>query len=135
MYYPDVESAVQAVEDGDAWGVVSMEANFTQDLYQRIFESLVNDDLTTVDTELLERSSIKIRMDITNQHIAFTLQMKFVEAFQNFIEQLVSSCGIPKEIASIPLVFEVSGLEMNKIPRPKRETYLMSRIQSTERAS
>ena len=41
VYYPTIESAVQAVEDGEAWGVISMEQNFTRDLYQRIFESLV----------------------------------------------------------------------------------------------
>ena len=41
VYYPTIDSAVQAVEDGKAWGVISMEQNFTRDLYQRIFESLV----------------------------------------------------------------------------------------------
>ena len=41
VYYPTIDSAVQAVEDGEAWGVISMEKNFTRDLYQRIFESLV----------------------------------------------------------------------------------------------
>ena len=46
-------------------------------------------DMTTIDTALLERSSIKIRLDITNQHIAYTLQMRLVEAFQHFLEQLV----------------------------------------------
>ena len=30
-------------------------------------------------------------MDITNQHIAFTLQVKFVEAFEKFGKQLVSA--------------------------------------------
>ena len=45
--------------------------------------------MTTIDTDLLERSSIKIRLDITNQHIAYTLQMRLVEAFQHFLEQLV----------------------------------------------
>ena len=28
-------------------------------------------------------------MDVTNQHIAFTLQLKFVEAFEKFTKQLV----------------------------------------------
>ena len=46
-------------------------------------------DMTKIDTELLEKSSIKIRLDITNQHIAYTLQMRLVEAFQHFLEQLV----------------------------------------------
>ena len=47
------------------------------------------DDFTKINTDLLERSSIKIRLDITNQHIAYTLQMRLVEAFQHFLEQLV----------------------------------------------
>ena len=101
-----MESATKAVQNGHAWGVVSMDHNFTTNLYERIFESLVSDDLKTIDQELLQKSSIRIKMDITNQHIAFTLQMKLVEAFQNFMKQLVSSCDIPEEIASIPLVFE-----------------------------
>jgi hypothetical protein len=29
-------------------------------------------------------------MDVTNQHIAFTLQLKLVEAFDKFMKQLVS---------------------------------------------
>ena len=46
-------------------------------------------DMTKINTDLLERSSIRIRLDITNQHIAYTLQMRLVEAFQHFLEQLV----------------------------------------------
>ena len=45
--------------------------------------------MTKINTDLLEKSSIKIRLDITNQHIAYTLQMRLVEAFQHFLEQLV----------------------------------------------
>ena len=43
----------------------------------------------TIDKSVYDQSSIKVRMDITNQHIAFTLQVKFVEAFENFTKQLV----------------------------------------------
>ena len=42
-----------------------------------------------IDTSVYDQSSIKVRMDITNQHIAFTLQVKFVEAFETFAKQLV----------------------------------------------
>lgn len=104
-----------------------MDHNFTTNLYMRIFESLVTEDPREINKTLLDKSSIKIRMDITNQHIAFTLQMKFVEAFEMFMKQLVilgitftvhetiltslsclqiSSCDLPEELASIPLVFE-----------------------------
>ena len=50
-------------------------------------------DMTQINTELLDKSSIKIRLDITNQHIAYTLQMRLVEAFQHFLEQLVRPSG------------------------------------------
>ena len=46
-------------------------------------------NFTSIDMELFDKSSVKIRMDITNQHIAFTLQMKFVEAFDKFMKQMV----------------------------------------------
>ena len=49
--------------------------------------------MTQINTELLDKSSIKIRLDITNQHIAYTLQMRLVEAFQHFLEQLVRPSG------------------------------------------
>ena len=42
-----------------------------------------------IDKSVYEESSIKVKMDITNQHIAFTLQVKFVEAFEKFGKQLV----------------------------------------------
>ena len=50
--------------------------------------------MTKIDLELMEKSSIKIRLDITNQHIAYTLQMRLVEAFQHFLEQLVRLLAI-----------------------------------------
>lgn len=50
-------------------------------------------DMTKINTELLNKSSIRIRLDITNQHIAYTLQMRLVEAFQHFLEQLVRLSG------------------------------------------
>ena len=49
--------------------------------------------MTKINTELLNKSSIRIRLDITNQHIAYTLQMRLVEAFQHFLEQLVRLSG------------------------------------------
>ena len=39
-------------------------------------------DKEAIDWNVINGSSIGISMDVTNQHIAFTLQLKFVEAFQ-----------------------------------------------------
>ena len=90
VYYHDLQSAIQSVEDGESWGVVSMSQNFTENLYERVLDSMSNTDLHSVDLDLMDKSSIKIHMDVTNQHIAFTLQLKFVEAFEAFTKQLVS---------------------------------------------
>lgn len=106
VYFTNLTDAVQSVEDGHTWGIVSMDENFSQNLFDRILDSATNSDLKSVNLELLEKSSIKIRMDVTNQHIAFTLQMKFMEAFEAFTKQIFQVCDLPTEHASIPLVFE-----------------------------
>lgn len=42
-------------------------------------------DKNAIDWNVINGSSIGISMDVTNQHIAFTLQLKFVEAFQQVL--------------------------------------------------
>lgn len=106
VYFTNLTDAITSVQDGHTWGVVSMDENFSQNLFDRILDSASNSDLKSVNLELLEKSSIKIRMDVTNQHIAFTLQMKFVEAFEAFTKQIFEACDLPTEHANIPLVFE-----------------------------
>ena len=65
-----------------------------------------SDDLTGMDESVINGSSITISMDVTNQHIAFTLQLKLVEAFEGFMKQLVDCCEFPEAMASVPLVFD-----------------------------
>ena len=45
---------------------------------------------------MLQQGSINVRLDVTNQHIAATLQLKLVEAFQKFMAQMVTVCGQPE---------------------------------------
>ena len=47
-----------------------------------------------VDWNVINGSSIGISMDVTNQHIAFTLQLKFVEAFQQVPSNNVDSTRV-----------------------------------------
>ena len=44
---------------------------------------------SVMDLSVFDKSAIKIRLDVTNQHIAFTLQFKFAEAFKEFLKELV----------------------------------------------
>jgi len=104
VMFDEVEDAISAVESGATWGVVYMDRNFSLSLYQKVFDSM-----TCVDKEGCSQGaggSIRIRLDVTNQQLAFTLQLKLVEAFQKFLAQLVDSCDFPPDMASIPLVFD-----------------------------
>jgi hypothetical protein len=89
VYFNNESAALQAVEDGHAWGIVRLDHDFTKSLYERIFETTTNSDLKSIDKDLFARSSINVRMDVTNQHIALTLQLKLSEAFEQFMKQLV----------------------------------------------
>lgn len=104
VMFEHADDAISAVESGATWGVVYMDSNFSTGLYQRVFDSL-----TCLDPDECTRGaagSIRVRLDVTNQQLAFTLQLKLVEAFQKFLAQLVESCEFPAEMASIPLVFD-----------------------------
>ena len=46
-------------------------------------------DKEAIDWNVINGSSIGISMDVTNQGIAFTLQLKFVEAFQQVIRMTI----------------------------------------------
>ena len=104
VWFDHVEDAISSVESGATWGVVYMDKNFSMSLYQKVFDSL-----TCIDPKDCTRGpsgSVRIRLDVTNQQLAFTLQLKLVEAFQKFLAQLVESCEFPADMASIPLVFD-----------------------------
>jgi len=106
IYFSNEAIALQSVKDGDTWGVVNIRENFTDNLYTRLIDSSCTSDMRQMDMEVFEKSSINIRMDVTNQHIAFTLQLKFVEAFEKFTKQLFRTCEIPEGIANLPLIFD-----------------------------
>jgi len=103
VWFASHTQAVEAVERGDTWGVIHMESNFSQALYSKFFES----DLIpgSSDANLSTAADIQIELDVTNQQIAFTLQLELSRAFQQFIAQLAESCHVSSEAASIPLRF------------------------------
>ena len=78
----------------------AIEFNLRQEqLFQRMVELNVQSFQTEISDEerdgLLDESSIKIRLDVTSQHTAITLQGKLLKAFQNFTEQLVRRAREP----------------------------------------
>ncbi len=55
VYFDNETTALKAVEDGHAWGMVKLDRTFTTSLYERIFESVTNSDLKSINTDLLDK--------------------------------------------------------------------------------
>ncbi|XP_041108905.1 ABC transporter G family member 20 isoform X1 [Polyodon spathula] len=89
--------AIAGVKDGQYWGIIGFGANFSNDLLLRIMEKQVT-------KQIVDGGSVHIWLDMTNQQIAFTLQLKLQEAFEGFVKDVF---GKQSYLASLPLKFEV----------------------------
>ncbi|MGH0171906.1 UNVERIFIED_CONTAM: hypothetical protein FKN15_064967 [Acipenser sinensis] len=67
--------AIAGVEDGQYWGIIGFGANFSKYLLLRIMEKQVTE-------QIVDGGSVHVWLDMTNQQIAFTLQLKLQEAFE-----------------------------------------------------
>ena len=61
---------------------------------------------TRVDNTTVYNSTIHVYLDMTNQQVGFTIQMRLAEAFQAFSSSVLSSCNIPDTVTSLPIQFE-----------------------------
>ncbi|XP_023345381.1 ABC transporter G family member 20 [Eurytemora carolleeae] len=104
IWQPSYQAAVESVELGQSWGIVYMGSNFSNALYSRVMESGLmpggDDDIDS------KAGKIQIQLDVTNQQIAFTVQLKLAQAFQRFVDQLATVCHISGDAASLPLEFQ-----------------------------
>ena len=56
--------------------------------------------------DTLERSDVHVYLDMTNQQIGYTIQLKLSEAYQRFAQDLLSVCHIPSQLAAMPITFQ-----------------------------
>ena len=64
------------------------------------------DDLFQVTNDTVYNSTIHVYLDMTNQQVGFTLQMRLAEAFQAFASSVLASCHIPDSVTSLPIQVE-----------------------------
>ena len=64
------------------------------------------DDLLQVTNDTVYNSTIHVYLDMTNQQVGFTLQMRLAEAFQAFASSVLASCDIPDSVTSLPIQVE-----------------------------
>ncbi|XP_055699342.1 ABC transporter G family member 23 isoform X2 [Phlebotomus papatasi] len=99
-YYPDPDAAINAVKEGNAWGVLYFTDNFTDALVARI--SLGRDS----DDETLDQSEIRVWLDMSNQQIGIMLNRDLQLAYRDFAQSLLKTCGNNPKLGDVPIQFE-----------------------------
>jgi len=99
-YYKSPESAIEAVQMGDAWGAIYFTDNFTDALVARM--ALGRDS----DEETLDQSEMRVWLDMSNQQIGLMLNRDLQVAYRDFAQSLLTVCGNNPKLADIPIQFK-----------------------------
>ena len=94
---------METVRKGKHWGVLHFKENFTNAIYDRMFGLA---ELKIPDEDTLDRSEVHAWLDMTNQQVGYTIQLRLAEAYQSFSKGLLGACELPEDIANIPVAFE-----------------------------
>ncbi|XP_059488543.1 ABC transporter G family member 20 isoform X1 [Neocloeon triangulifer] len=100
VYYPDTESAIEAVRSGNAWGALYFTENFTDALVARM---VLGRD---ADEETLDQSEIRVWLDMSNQQIGLMLNRDLQFSYRDFAQNLLSACDQNPKLADVPIQFK-----------------------------
>lgn len=81
-------------------GFIHFASNFTESIVQ------IRDDGRDADDGSFLNSEIQIRLDMSNQQVAYFLERKLREIYGDFAQNLMMDCELPKSLGSIPVRFE-----------------------------
>ncbi|XP_050483054.1 ABC transporter G family member 23 [Bombus huntii] len=99
VLYDTEDAARDAVQNGDAWGVIMFPSNYTDSLEARIKYGKDADDWD------IDYSNIEIVMDMSNQQIGYLLQKKIYNSFEAFAEETTMACNYSEKLSTIPIDF------------------------------
>lgn len=97
VIYKDMNAALDSVRHGETWGVIGIGQNFTQDLFQRFT------NISGVDNQTLDGSSVQLYLDTTNQQITLQLQETITSSFQAFSEILLKTFNLNPNLGQLPI--------------------------------
>ena len=70
---------METVRKGKHWDMLHFKENFTSATYDRMFGLA---ELKVPDADTLDRSEVHAWLDMTNQQIGYTVQLRLAEAYQ-----------------------------------------------------
>ena len=83
VHYPTLPAAINAVRNGEAWAAIAFKQNFSTALAERHISGL------NAENETIDRSSIYVFLDMTNQLIGYKLQRTVYESLDKFSKKLL----------------------------------------------
>ena len=95
--FSNLDEAIESVRAGRTWGVVHIPENYTQHLRDRLFNPADADNVT------LANGTISIYPDLTNLHLALSMENTFQEAFIAFAQNTLDMFGYDKRLAEPPI--------------------------------
>ncbi|XP_063389305.1 ABC transporter G family member 23 [Cydia fagiglandana] len=99
-YYADLSSALNAVREGDAWGAIYFNENYTDSLVARL--ALAD----TADEETIESSEVQVWLDMSNQQIGLMLNRDIQFSYRDFAKDLLATCDYNPKVGDIPIDFK-----------------------------
>ncbi|KAI5641065.1 ABC-2 family transporter protein domain-containing protein [Phthorimaea operculella] len=99
-YYADLDSALNAVREGDAWGAIYFNENYTDSLVARL--ALAD----TADDETIESSEVQVWLDMSNQQIGLMLNRDIQFSYRDFAKDLLKTCDYNEKVGDIPIDFQ-----------------------------
>ncbi|KAG4079241.1 hypothetical protein HA402_006964 [Bradysia odoriphaga] len=100
VYYKTVDEAYKEAREASIIGFIHFASNFTESIAQ------IRDEGRSADDGSFINSEIQIRLDMSNQQVAYFLERKLREIYGDFAQNLMVDCELPKALGSIPIRFE-----------------------------
>jgi len=98
--YKTEEKGLMDVEKGELWGLIVVQANFSVAFRKRLMT------MTHLTNQTIMDSSLSIRLDMSNQQVAFTLQQWILKSVDNFTSSLLRSCNHPSAADTAAIIWE-----------------------------
>ncbi|XP_003696091.1 ABC transporter G family member 20 isoform X1 [Apis florea] len=100
QYYWDLDTAINAVREGNVWGTLYFTENFTDALVARMALG------READEETLDQSELRVWLDMSNQQVGLILVRDIQYSYRDFAKDLLKSCEQNEKLADIPIQFK-----------------------------
>lgn len=99
-HFDTVEEAYAESRKANIIGFIYFAPNFTDAI-----KDTLDNARNALNSSFVDRE-IQVRLDMSNQQVAYFLERKLREAYGSFAQKLMTDCELPKALATIPVNFQ-----------------------------